>query len=441
MRRRLVLCLLTLLPALPAAAQDQETTTTLSLVFQDLYGPNGLVVNSNAVLPDGSTHSGHFNSAFQSNFTQFNVALASQLTSLPLPSPASGFTYRFDAATGTFVRSTQSFGPILSDRAETIGRGRFAFNFNFQYFSFDRLEGLDLARIPSVFRHDDFQLGGGRADVVATRNAIDVSVGQWTGALTYGLTDRLDLSLAVPLVRTQLHVISAATIERVGTGEAHEIHFFRDPDAPGGIGDERTFQSGGSASGIGDIIVRLKGSVFRQSTRGLAVGVDLRMPTGDERNLLGSGAFGAKPFLAYSGSYRRVSPHVNFGYQWNGSSVLAGDPATGEEADLPDQFLYAVGADVGVTEKFSLTADWLGRWAIDSPRVRQESFTAAGPAGMVTLDDIAIDSESFWASSAAVGFKANLYGRLLVDFNLRFTVGTNGLTDRVTPLIGFEYGF
>jgi hypothetical protein len=432
---------LTLLPALPAAAQDQEPTTTLSLVFQDLYGPNGLVVNSNAVLPDGSTHSGHFNSAFQSNFTQFNIALASQLTSLPLPSPASGFTYRFDAATGTFVRSTQSFGPILSDRAETIGRGRFAFNYNFQYFSFDRLEGLDLARIPSIFRHDDFQLGGGRADIVATRNAIDVSVGQWTGALTYGLTDRLDLSLAVPIVHTQLHVISAATIERVGTGEAHEIHFFRDPDAPGGLGNERTFQAGGSASGIGDIIVRLKGSVFRQSARGLAAGIDLRMPTGDERNLLGSGAFGAKPFVAYSGSYGRVSPHVNFGYQWNGSSVLAGDPATDEDADLPDQFLYAVGADVGVTDKFSLTADWLGRWAIDSPRVRQQSFTAAGPAGTVTLDDIAIDSESFWASSAAVGFKANLHGRLLVDFNLRFTVGTNGLTDRVTPLIGFEYGF
>src|SRR4029450_12244466 len=218
MRRRLVRCLLTLLPALPAAAQDQEPTTTLSLVFQDLYGPNGLVVNSNAVLPDGSTHSGHFNSAFQSNFTQFNVALASQLTSLPLPSPASGFTYRSDPAPGPSVRSPQSFGPILSDRAETIGRGRFAFNFNFQYFSFDRLEGLDLAPLPPAFRHDDFQLGGGRADVVATRNAIDVSVGQWTGALTYGLTDRLDLSLAVPLVHTSLNVVSAATIQRGGTG-------------------------------------------------------------------------------------------------------------------------------------------------------------------------------------------------------------------------------
>jgi hypothetical protein len=439
--RRVLLPVLLICLAAPAAAQDNEPTTTLSMVFHDLYGPNGLVVNSNQVLPDGSTHSGHFNSAFQSNFTQFNVALASQLTSLPVPSPASGFTYRFDAATGTFIRSTQSFGPILTDRAETIGRGRFAFNYNFQYFSFDRLEGLDLARIPSIFTHDDFQLGGGRADIVSTRNTIDASVGQWTGALTYGLTDRFDLSLAVPVINTRLNVISAATILRVGTGDAHEIHFFRDPDAPNGIGDERTFQAGGSASGIGDLIVRLKGSVFRQSSRGLALGLDLRMPTGDERNLLGSGAFGAKPFVAYSGNFRRVSPHVNVGYQWNGSSILAGDASGDEKGDLPDQFLYAVGADVGVTERFSLTGDWLGRWAIDSPRVHKVSFDAVGPASEVTLDDIAITTDSFWASSAAVGFKANLHGRLLVDFNLRFSVGSNGLSDRVTPLIGFEYSF
>jgi hypothetical protein len=439
LRRVAIVFVLTALCAAPAGAQNR--TTTLSSVFRNLFGPNGLVVNSEQVLPDGSTHSAHFNSAFQSNFTQFNIALASQLTALPLPSPASGFTYRFDPATGTFVRSTQSFGPILTDRAEAIGRGRFAFGYNYQYFSFDQLEGIDLSRVPSIFTHDDFQLGGGRADVVATRSAIDVSVGQWTGALTYGLTDRLDVSLAVPLVRTRLNVVSAATIERVGTGDARVIHFFRDPDAPGGVGDERTFEAGGTASGLGDLIVRVKGAVSRQNRLGVALGMDVRLPTGDERNLLGSGATGVKPFVAYSASYHHISPHVNLGYQWNGSSILAGDPETGTKADLPDQFLYAFGADVGVTEKFSLTADWLGRLAIDSPRVHLQTFTAAGPVATVTLDDVAIARESFWSSSAAVGFKANLVGRLLVDFNLRFTVGTNGLTDRVTPLIGFEYGF
>lgn len=427
------------LTAAPVCAQGRPTR--LASVFRDLFGPNGLVVNSESVLPDGSTHSAHFNSAFQSNFTQFNVALASQLTALPLPSPASGFTYRFDEGTGTFVRSTRSFGPILTDRAETIGRGRFAFGYTFQHYSFDQIEGIDLSRVPSVFTHDEYELGGGRADVVNTHNAIDASVAQWTGALTYGLTDRLDVSLAIPVVRTSLHVLSAATIERIGTANARVVHFFRDPDAPEGIGSNRTFAAGGSASGLGDLIVRVKSAMMREGSRGLAVGVDLRMPTGDERNLLGSGAAGVKPFVAVSGAYRRLSPHVNLAYQWNGSSVLAGDVVEGEKADLPDQLLYAFGADLGVNERFSLTADWIGRRAIDSPRVRLQTFTAAGTTGPVSFDDVAIVHESFWASSAAVGFKANLHGRLLVDFNLRFTVGSNGLTDRVTPLVGIEYGF
>jgi hypothetical protein len=439
MSRLVILCSAFLLLAAPAAAQNHAPT--LSLVFQDLFGPNGLVVNSEEVLPDGSTHSAHFNGAFQSNFTQFNVALASQLTSLPLPSPASGFTYSFDAATGTFVRTTQSFGPILSDRAETIGRGRFAFGYNYQYFSFDELEGFDLSRVPAVFTHDDFQLGGGRTDVVTTRNTIDASVGQWTGALTYGVTDRLDIALAIPVVRTHLSVLSAATIQRLGTGDSREVHFFRDSDASGGVGSNRTFEAGGTASGLGDLILRVKSSVMREGHRALAVGLDARMPTGDERNLLGSGAMGLRPFVVYSASYRRVSPHVNLAYQWNGESVLAGDPATGRKDDVPDQLHFAVGADVGIDERFSLTGDFLGRRVIDSPRVRLQRVTIDGPVASGTFDDIVFERESFSTSAFAFGFKSNVVGRLLIDFNLRFSLDDNGLTDRVTPLLGLEYGF
>ena len=439
MRRRFMVWCWSFMLLVPSVAAAQNPTTTLSSVFHDLFGPNGLVVDSSALLPDGSTHSAHFNSAFQSNFTQFNVALASQLTSLPLPSPASGLTYRFDQGTGTFVRSTQSFGPILTDRAETIGRGRFSFGYTYQFFSFDQLEGIDLSRVPSVFTHDDFQLGGGRTDVVTTKNTIDASVAQWTGALTYGLTDRLDFSVAVPIVSTNLEVISAATIQRVGTVGSPNVHFFADPHAPGGFGSEKTFSAGGSASGIGDLIVRLKGNIIRGAGSGLSVGLDVRAPTGDERNLLGSGAAGVKPFMAASWTFKRISPRVNVAYQWNGSSVLAGDPETGQKADLPDQVLYAFGADFGVSDRFSLTGDWLGRWAIDSPRVNVHTFTPAGsPVG---FDDIVFSRSSYSASSAAMGCKANVGGRVLIDFNLRFTVGSNGLSDRVTPLIGVEYGF
>ena len=105
-----------------------------------------------------------------------------------------------------------------------------------------------------------------------------------------------------------------------------------------------------SASGIGDIIVRLKNRVYSGGS-GLAWGMDLRLPTGDAENLLGSGALGLKPFVAVSFNNEVVSPHFNLGYQWNGKSILAGDVLAGEKAELPDQLVYAVGLDIGVSAR------------------------------------------------------------------------------------------
>ena len=175
-----------------------STSPTLAEMLQNIYGPSGLTVDSESVLPDGSTHSAHFNGAFQSEFGRINVALVRQIGALPIPSPASGFTYAFDNSTGTFVRSTQSFGPILADRAETIGRGRFAFGYSMQQFSFETFDGVRLSHIPAVFTHDDFQLGGGRSDVITTNNAINASVAQSTFSLTYGATEHLDISFGDP---------------------------------------------------------------------------------------------------------------------------------------------------------------------------------------------------------------------------------------------------
>src|SRR5919197_6133770 len=118
---RLFILVVSLLLMTSATAAAQTRPSTLSTLFEDIFGPNGLVLNSDDVQLDGTNHSAHFNSAFQSDFRLVNIALTSQLTAVPVPSPASGFIYTFDPVTGTFVRSTRSFGPILADRGETIG--------------------------------------------------------------------------------------------------------------------------------------------------------------------------------------------------------------------------------------------------------------------------------------------------------------------------------
>jgi hypothetical protein len=408
----------------------------LATLFNGLFGPRGLIVDSEATLPGVQSHSAHFNSDFQFDFSQFSTALVSQLVTLPLPSPASGFTYEFDPSLGVFQRTTQSFGPILTERAETIGARRVSFGFASQRFTFDTAEGLDLRTVPAVFTHDNAELLGGREDVVTTVNSIEATVNQFTTFVTLGVTDRFDVSLAVPFVANELKVVSDATIQRLGTTDPL-THFFR--QANGDIGNRRLFTAIGSASGVGDLTIRLKGTITRKNATGVAAGLDLRLPTGDETNLLGTGATGLQPFVILSAAYQTFSPHVNLSYQWNGSSTLAGNPEAGESGDFPDQAGYAVGTDVAVNSRLTLAFDLLGRYVIDAERLRLEDFHALD--GRSVFSNVVFFRDSFQTLNGAIGFKVNVMGRLIVDANLLFALDDNGVRDKVTPLVGLEYTF
>jgi hypothetical protein len=140
-----------------------------------------------------------------------------------------------------------------------------------------------------------------------------------------------------------------------------------------------------------------------------------------------------------SGTVQRISPHVNIGYQWNGSSILAGDPVTGESDDLPDQVVFAAGADLS-SGRVTVVFDVLGRYLIDADRIVQQDFHALDSAGSV-FPNIGFSEESFGQWSGAAGVKVNAFGRLLVTGNLLFAFDDNGVRDKVTPLIGLEYGF
>jgi hypothetical protein len=439
-RRLMALAVCVMGAAAPARAQEPYNLTapvkSLATLFTDLYGPRGLIVDSEATLPGEQPHSAHFNSDFQFNFSQFSTAVVSQLVSVPLPSPASGFTYHFDPSLGVFQRTTQSFGPILAERAETIGAGRVSFGFTLQRFTFDTVEHLDLGKVPAVFTHDNAPLRGGREDVVTTITSIDAAISQATTFVTLGITDRFDVSVAVPFVGTDLKVVSDATIHRLGTTNPL-THFFRQSN--GDVGDRRLFTAVGTARGPGDLTVRMKHTLRMGSTGGFATGVDVRLPTGDEMNLLGSGATGVQPFGIWSGTYQKVSPHLNASYTWNRSSVLAGNPASGMTSDFPDQLVYTVGADVSANSRLTLAFDVLGRYVIDAERLRQEDFHALD--GRSVFSNIVFTRESFNAMSGALGLKANVLQRLLVDVNVLFKLDERGLRDKVTPLVGLEYAF
>ena len=147
------------------------------------------------------------------------------------------------------LQFAQSFGPIMVERAETVGKGKFAAGFAVQRFTFDKIEGLDLGALPAVFTHDD-PAPGGRADVVTTSSDVAASITQQTAFVTYGLGERFDASLAVPLVIAELSVSSTATVQRLGTGTNTIVHYY---DAGGSVGNTREYARTGRATGLGDL--------------------------------------------------------------------------------------------------------------------------------------------------------------------------------------------
>jgi hypothetical protein len=218
------------------------------------------------------------------------------------------------------------------------------------------------------------------------------------------------------------------------------------------------------------VTIRLKQSVHRGPLFQVAAALDVRTPTGNAREFLGSGAIGVKPFIIISAN-RRFSPHLNLGYQWNGSSILAGN-ITGTnvfeqneqvyittggatKANLPGQISYALGADYGATKQLTLSFDYLGQTLINTPRVFLGSTQTANDSNVcnvsggttycgmpsMSLPNITGGKDTIPLSSGAVGLKYNLFHQLLLTANVLFRMDNKGLRQNVTPLIALSYAF
>lgn len=455
-----------LVPGTNVLGQCTGHETAPGCVLPNLFGSGGLTVANNPAFP----HYAHFTGVAQNTINQtLSTAIATQLAILPIISPSSGFTYKYDSAAGAFVRSTSSFGPIYTERAETIGRGKVYFGVSYQRFRFSTLDGIDLHAMPAVFSHVANTGPGGipepyEADVISTSNNISLNMDQTMLFGTVGITDRIDVSVAVPIVSVRMSGSSNATIIRVsgptfvpapGAPAVPNPHQF---DAAGSL--THVFNSNGSASGIGDVTFRVKGNILRTDNLSVALAADVRAPSGDAQRFLGSGATGIKPFVAISVP-RRISPHVNLGYQWNGSSILAGNitgTVVGEDAadnpviqngpatkqKLPSQIFYSAGVDVGITKSLSFAADYLGQAVINTPRVfLSQTITAnvPGGTGALTLPTIAGGKDTVGLNSGATGIKYNLFGQLLLTADILFRLDNKGLRQNVTPLIALSYAF
>lgn len=415
--------------SLPAPALGQESNSKLAERFFNFYVAN---TTANVALfleafPD-------YRNQILANQAQIEAgvrpgfgvssALGAQVSSFPLGSSAGGFSWTFDPSLGTFNRVSESFGPVFAERALTVGRGRVNVGANVQRTTFDSLGNRDLSGgdLKSYFGLKGVFPANTGVDQIFVEDSLDLNVSTTTVSLfgTFGLTDRLDLGIAVPITQVDL---AARFDSRIGVNTT--------------VDPEISFQDsvGGDASGIGDIILRGKYMLWRTAGGGVATGVDLRLPTGDEENWLGVAATQAKVYVATSAAFGRLSPHLNLGYTFSHANSLT----EGEEAVLfapSNEITYAAGIDASVTPRITVVGDVLGR------NLRKfGTFTDQSTEFGANFRRLGFVKGNLNLLLGSVGVKYNLFGTSLIAANVLFPLNDAGLQDKLTWVVGFEQSF
>ena len=296
---------------------------------------------------------------------------------------------------------------------------------------------------------------GFESDIVTVRLSMKASTDTAAFFATYGISDRWDVGVAIPVMRVDLEATADAEIVRLGTAFQPLVHTFQ----TGADIAQRTFTEARSASGIGDIVLRTKYNMHQRGAQGVAATFDLRLPTGDAENLLGTGSTQGRLGLVLSTGTDRFAQHVNFGYTFSGStdvSTYIGDDPVLASALLPsdtppDEVHFNGGVEYAATDRLTLLGEFMGRTLRNVGRldVAERSFSYT-PQGQPVVSP-ALQSPSFrefqaregslTLGLAAFGAKFSVGGRALVSAHVLLPVTDGGLRSRVTTTLGFDYTF
>jgi hypothetical protein len=387
----------------------------LKNAIRNLYGGQGILLEP-LPLPFPSQES-RFQASSLQGFDQLNSQLTSAIGVPSFNSSVTGFT--FDIERGVPVRTTESLGTLLTERATTLGARKLDLTFTYTRVNFTKLQGKDLKDLELVFLRGDANGNGIRdtsgpfsfeSDVIRARLSVDLTEDIFALIATYGLTSEWDVGFVVPVTHIRLIAKAHAAIfdqfGNPGGTKFGDIPINRfgpnssQPDASGG-GDE---------TGLGDIILRTKYNFLRHYDDlipDMAFLVELKLPTGDEERLLGTGGTNVTGLLVASRTYARwFTPHVNLGYEIDTKDTRQ------------NAVRYALGFDARLLPELTLAAGLIGR---------------AKPDGSGTGDHIV---------DLSLGVKWNPVKSLILRTNVQIPLDKNsGLRADFIPTVGIEYIF
>ena len=435
----------TLLSVWSVVCVEPANAEPLDQLIPNLFG--GTL--STSITPQVSDHAPDVQKvAIAARFRGLSAALAAARSQAPIPSATGAFRFAWDDDLDTYIRSQQSLGPGLAERAQTLGRHVGTVSVSYTHIDFDTLEGDRLDQLsasqPALSAAFLAQLPPGdrqRAQDAVLQTRLNFGFGFdllfFTGA--FGITDSVDVSLSLSVNRAHMRGAAQAMIvcrdalgtlrpcEQVHPGPGSSGAFFTVnqkgviPPAPGGSGpvcgtDFRCATDGfdRSAFGTGDLFLRSKWHFYDTDYADLALVGVLTLPTGNADDFLGFHDPTFTPWFVASKTFGPVSPHLNLGYAFRSGKDVS-------------QAQWIAGADVQPFDWLTLMGkplDWV---------------TLAGD--FLGYHDDKRDGINDDVIQSAVGFKLNPFGQFVLAGNFQFPLNRDGLRADVIYTGQVEYTF
>jgi len=386
---------------------------------RNLFGSDGLILEDIVLRrapPGNLSRAGDFQGSSLRGLEQLNDQITSTFGVFSFNSSVTGFT--FDLERGVPIQTTESLGPLLTERAPTLGARRLDLAFTYTRIDFTTFQGSDLGNVQLAFLTEDINQNGAidtkgpfkaESDQVRVRLNLDISEDVFAIIATYGLTSSWDIGMVLPVVHLRFRADGEAVIvdkdgNLGGTKVKGEpVHLFRNGSS------SITASSGGDVTGLGDIVLRTKYNFLRSYSAlpDLAAVVEVKLPTGNRNDLLGTGGTSVTSLLVASKTYGRwFTPHVNLGY--------VADTKDSSQSKIR----YAVGFDARLLEKLTVVADIIG---------------FSRPDGNGVGDDIV---------DLSLGAKWNPIGSWFLGANFQIPLNkSSGLRADFIPTVTIEYIF
>ena len=397
----------------------------------DPNNPASITVHGNHFVPSASAQNGTIIS-FITNAISGNVA------DFPFSSASGGTTFRFEG--GVPVPTSVSPGPVFAERAQTLGRGRMLVGFSYNTFNYSSLRGVDLHNVNLTFTHEnvtgpacDSVVGASctpmgvpslENDIMPFHLSLDVTVQLATFVVTYGVSDRLDIGIALPIVSTSLVAQSEAQI--IPFGGTTAAHFFAGTPSNPVLTASRFVQ--GSATGLGDAAVRMKINLRHSDQSSLAVLLDGRFPTGSESDLLGAGKFSGRALGIVSVRFGAFSPHANLGYLFK----------AGKQHN--DAVVATAGFDQLLAPWVTLAADVISQLQVGDSKLTMPGIVTITKPYLRTVRPSDIPDIRDDLVNGSFGFKFTTGGPTIIT-NALFPINHGGLRANLLWTLGAEYNF